>query len=824
MFFGPSSQNTSIKPNSPIMIKSYFLLAWRNLQKHKTSAAINVGGLALGLTTSILVLLYITNELGYDRSHRNIADLYLLMKNQQQADGISTGRSSAGPIGPALRATLPEVVNTSRVVRTGTVVRTGVTNNTGVNNNTSVNNAGTANNTDARQISMDGICADTGFFSMFTFTPLKGNPSLALRDPHSVILTESSAKKLFGTDEAMGKTLIMDDTAAVRVAAIVKDIPANSSIGFEYLRPMAAFEPQNPWLKKWDDNRIETWLQLKPGADLKTFDREATALLQTRGNDTTVSAFVMPMARLRLHSRFQNGKQTGGRIEEVALIMMLGFFVLFIACINFMNIATARSESRGREVGVRKLMGASRQQVMVQFFCEALTITFLSLLVGLLAAYTLVPVFNGYMNTDLRFDLSDWRIWIGVIGVGLLTGAIAGSYPALFLSRFVPAKVLKGSIAVGRKRALLRRILVTTQFWIAILFMIGTIVVWQEVHYIENRPLGYEQENLIDVHASAGLGANYQVFKDRVSALRGVKRISAGSDDLLNFGAGITGMDWPGKIPGHEISIMVTTVGYEWTKTTGLQLAEGRDFDRAYGTDTAACLVNEATVQRLGLKEPVLGQKLGGNPIIGVVKNFVYNNPSGIIAPMAIYLYKGAPDGNSHFFVRITNDEHWRQTIVEIGAITNKLDPKHGFDYSFTKENFQHRIQEFEAFGTLATIFGGMAIFLSCLGLLGLAGFVTERRAKEMSIRKVFGASVRQVLVLLSADFLRPVLIAFLLAIPVAAWAMHMWLDNIAYHTSLSWTVFAAAGVLALFIALATVGSLGFRTANTNPAKKLRNE
>jgi putative ABC transport system permease protein len=783
------------------MIKSYFLLAWRNLIKHKTSAAINIGGLALGLTTSILVLLFVIDEFGYDRFHRNIADLYLLMKNQQQADGVSTGRNSAGPMAGGLRVTLPEVVNAVRVAGTGTLART-----------------------PDKQVSMDGVYADAGFFSMMTFPSVEGNPGLALQDPHSIILTESAAKKLFGADKALGKTFVVDDSVPVRVAAVIRDIPVNSSIQFEYLRPFTAFEPQNSWLKKWDDNRIQTWLQLKPGADLATFGRKATALLQTRSNDTTVSTFAMPMAKLRLHSGFNNGKQSGGKIYLVALISILGFFVLVIACINFMNIATARSEMRGREVGVRKLMGASRKQIMVQFFCEALTITFLSLLVGILASYMVVPFFNRYMNANIRFDLLNWRVWTGVVCVGLTTGLIAGSYPALFLSKFVPAKVLKGTIAIGKNRALLRRVLVTSQFWVAILFIIGTIVVWQEIGYIESRPLGYDQENLVDVHASADLGANFAVFRDQLSQMRGVKGVSAGSDDLLNFGAGITGMDWPGKIPGHEISILVTSVGYDWVRTTGLQLAEGRDFDRAFGTDTAACLVNESTIQRLGLKEPVLGQKLGGSPIIGVVRNFVFNNPSGIIGPMAIYLYKGAPDGSSHFFVRIANDEHWRETIAGIGAVVKKLDPKHGFDYSFTKEDFQHRFEELTSDGVVATVFGGMAIFLSCLGLVGLAGFVVERRAKEMSIRKVFGASVRQVLILLSADFLRPVFIAFLLAVPLAAWALHLFLDNIAYHITLSWGVFAAAGLITLLIALVTVGSQGFKTANANPAKKLRNE
>jgi ABC-type antimicrobial peptide transport system permease subunit len=783
------------------MLKSYFKMAWRNLSKHKSSAVINIGGLALGLTTSILVVLFVADEFSYDRFHRNIADLYLLMKNQQQADGVSTNRTSAGPIGGALRATMPEVVNSARVAGTGAVARLG-----------------------DKQVQIDGVFADTGFFSMMSFPAVEGTPGLALQDPNSVILTESAAKKLFGAGKAMGKTFIVDDTVPVRVGAIVRDVPVNSTIHFEYLRPFGAFERQNSWLKKWDDNRIETWLQLKTGADLAAFDRKATALLQTRSNDTTVSTFAMPMARLRLHSGFNNGKQSGGKIYLVALIGILGFFVLIIACINFMNIATARSEVRGREVGVRKVLGASRKQVMLQFFCEALTITSLSLVAGIVASYLVVPLFNRYMNANIRFDWLNWRIWAGIGGVGLLTGIIAGSYPALYLSRFVPAKVLKGGAATGRGRALLRRVLVTSQFWVSILFIIGTIVVWQEIRYIETRPLGYDQENLVDVHASADLGARYSLLTHQLGQLRRVRSISAGSDNLLNFGSGVTGMDWPGKIPGHEISILVTSVGYDWIKTTGLKLAEGRDFDPAFGTDTAGCLVNESTVQRLGLREPILGQKLGGSPIIGVVRNFVFNNPSGIIAPMAIYLYKGAPGGNSHFFIRIVNDAHWRETIAAIGAVVKKLDPKHGFDFTFTREEYQQRFDELTSYGIVATIFGGMAIFISCLGLVGLAAFVIERRAKEMSIRKVFGASVRQVLLLLSADFLRPVFLAFLLAVPVAVWATRLWLDNIAYHISLGWGVFAAAGVISLLIAMATVGIQGLKTANANPVTKLRNE
>ena len=781
------------------MIKNYILLAWRNLLRHRSSAMINIGGLALGLTTSILVVLFIVSEFGYDSFHRHIDQLYVLMKNQKVADGISTGGSSAGPMAGALRSELPEVMNVARETGTWTTARVG-----------------------DKQVELEGIYTDTGFFDMMSFPAVEGNPGSALRDPQAAILTENAAKKLFGNGPALGKTFL-DDTVPVRVGAVIRDVPSNSSIQFEYIRPFAVFESHNPWLRKWDDNRIHTWLQLKTGADIDAINRKATAMLQMRSHDTTVTTFVWPMARLRLHSHFENGKPSGGKIDVVVMIVVLGFLVLVIACINFMNMATARSEIRAREVGVRKVMGATRRQVMTQFFCEALTITFCSMVVGVLVARMVLSPFNDLMGTHLRFDGFDWRAWAGIIGVGLVTGFIAGSYPALFLSRFMPAKVLKGEMTMGRKRTFFRRALVTTQFWIAILFIITTIVSWKQIQYVKDRPIGYDQENLIDIHASADLGANYQLFADRVGRLPGVMSVSSGSDDLVNFNGGVTGMDWPGKVPGREISILVTTVGYNWVKTAGLALAEGRDFDPAYGTDTSGCLVNASTVTRLGLREPVLGQRLGGSPIIGVVKNFVANNPSGMIAPMAIYLYKGAP-GSGHFFVRIANNDRWRQTIADIGSVAKTLDPRHGFDFRFTKEEYQQRFREFNNYGTLSTVFGGLAIFIAALGLLGLAGFVSERRAREMSIRKVFGASVSQVLLLLSADFLRPVFIALVLAVPVAAWVTRDWLNKITYHVSLSWTVFAIGGLLTLVIAVATVGWQGMRTAGENPVKRLRNE
>lgn len=505
----------------------------------------------------------------------------------------------------------------------------------------------------------------------------------------------------------------------------------------------------------------------------------------------------------------------------VGLLAILGLFILVIACINFMNIATARSEYRAREVGVRKVIGAARKQLIFQFLSEALLTSFLALMLAIILSHLVLPAFNQYAEKNISFDLWDWRIWALLFGMGLFTGLLAGSYPAFFLSNFKTVNVLKGVMSRGKGGAKLRRVLVTVQFFISIFLVIGTIVIFTQINYVRNRPIGYDQQNLIDIDATGDLAGKFEVFKNELSKIPNVKEVSAGSDNLLQFGAGITGMDWPGKLPGQEISILVSDVQYNWIKTAGLKLLEGRDFSPSFGTDTSACLINETTVQKLRLKDPVTGQKLGGKIIIGVFHNFVFNNPSGIIAPMAVYLNTGSLN---HFFVRIHNDNDWVQTLAKIKQVAKKINPNFPFDFSFTKEGYQKRFEEFASFGFMAIVFGGMAIFISCLGLFGLSAFLAERRSKEMSIRKVLGASTGSVWFLLSKDFLKPVFIAFLIVAPLATWVMQTMLSRITYHTQMSWWMFAVAGLLAVFIALLTVSYQGIRAALESPSIKLRSE
>ena len=774
-------------------------MAWRSLVKNKLSSFINIGGLAVGLATSIIILLLVADEFSYDKFHVNLPNLFLLMNNQQHADGISTGSSTAGPVAAAMRNEMPETKYAARVAYFGgELIRVG-----------------------DKPMYESGIYAEPDLFNMMSFPAVEGNPVQTLQDASSVVITASTAKKLFGNENAMGKMIVFKNVHTFKVGAVVKDIPSNSSVRFNMVLPFRFFETGNRWLNKWDDNRINTWVQLQPGVNIPAFNTKLTKLLQTRSNDTTVDMFVYPMAKKRLYDNFSNGKPSGGRIYVVAVLAVLGFFILLIACVNFMNLATARSEHRAREVGVRKVLGASRKLIIFQFFSEALLMTFIALLLAVLLAQLALPSFNQFAEKDLHFNFSHASLWLLLIGTGLFTGLVAGSYPAIFLSRFRAVRVLKGIAGNGKKGGRLRSVLVTFQFAFSIFLIAGTIVIFTQIEYVRNRPIGYDQENLIEIAATGDLPGKFGVFKDEMAKIPGVKNVSAGSDNILQFGGSVTGMDWPGKTPGQELGVIVTTVQYDWTKTTGVKIIEGRDFSAAFGTDTAACLINQTAVEKMGLKEPVVGMMIGGKRVIGVFQKFVFNNPSGIIAPMAVYLNTGYL---SHFFVRIENNGQWRQTIGEIKQVAKKINPAYPFEYSFTKEDYQKRFEEFASFGWLAALFGGMAIFISCLGLFGLSAFVAEKRSKEMSIRKILGASLQNVWFSLSRDFLRPVFIAFLIVTPVAVWSLQVLLSNIPYHINVSWWMFGFAGLLAVIIALITVSYQGIKTAFENPVSNLRNE
>ena len=779
------------------MLKSYFKMAWRSLLKNKVSSIINISGLAVGLATGIIILLVIVDEFSYDHFNKNLSDARLLMKNEIMPDNVNTTETTPGQLAAAVRTEIPEVKYAARFCYGGDAL-------IGYNNKT---------------IYLQSIYTEPDFFNIMTLPAIQGNPVEALQEPGSVVLTESAAKKIFGNENPIGKTITQNVAHVLKVAAIIKDVPQNSSNRFEMALSFHLFEPENEWLKKWDDNRILTWIQVKPHTNEVALNAKLKKLFLQKQNEN-IELFAYPFAKMNLYSRFRNGKPVGGLIDLMMLLAAIAAFVLLIACINFMNLATARSEKRAREVGVHKVMGASRKLLILQFMGEALLLSLLALVIGALLANILLPLFMQLSGKHFTPDYYNWRIWALMIALGLITGIVAGSYPAFYLSRFQPVKVLKKLMTQGKGGGVFRKSLVTFQFMISIFLIIGTIVIFKQIEYVQSRPIGYSQENLIDIPAKGEMRERIDLVKNELLRINGVKSVTAASDNLIGFGGSFNGLEWPGKRPDEDFRIISTQVQYDWIKTTGLQLTAGRDFSRDYGADSLSCLINEEAAKRMHLQNPI-GTKLGSNTVVGVVKNFVFNNPTGIIGPMIIYHSKS---GLSHFLVRINNDNKWRQRIAEIEKTMKRINPNFPFEFSFTKDDYQQNFRNIRSIALMTNSFGIMAIFISCLGLFGLSAFLAERRRKEISVRKVLGASVSGLWYSLSKSFVKPVIIAFVLSAPLAGWIMQKVLDSMEYHTRLSWWMFGASGIGAILIAIGTVSFHSLRAAQANPVTALQSE
>lgn len=799
-FFRPNTMRKKTMSSPMVtadMIRNYLTIAWRNLFIHRLYSFLNITGLAVGLACGILLLLWLTHKLSYDKFHKNLPGIHLMMKNQMLGGEIRTGDATPAPLSAALREQFPEISYAGCTGGRGEKLF----------------------NLGEESTYASGIYAEPDVFNIMTFPAVAGNPVEALHDPGSLVISESTARKWFGEADPLGKTVRLNNTHDLQVAAIIRDVPSNSTIRFDVVLPFRLLEQEQKL--KWDNYSFMTWIMLQPNTGQEALNDKVKDLLSTK-SDEQVELFAYPFADYHLFSSFKNGKpNNNGNIAMVIVLGSLCFFIVLIACINFMNLATARSERRAREVGVRKVMGARRRIIIGQFLSEAMVMTFLSLGLSVLIVNLVLPAYNQLIQLDLELNFSDWQIWSMLLGLGLITGLVAGSYPAFFLSAFQPVRVLKGVIVTGRKAAWLRKGLVSFQFFISIFFIITTIVVYTQLEHIRNRPLGYDQENLIEITAQGDMSQRFDLVKHDLLQLPGVSSVSAGTDNLVWMGGGLTGFQWPGKAPGQDFNLTATWVNYDWVETAGLSLVEGRDFSPAYRSDASACLLNEAAVERMGLSDPI-GTVVGeNNTVIGVVQDFIYNRPTTDPQPMVVFLRQ---DNLNHFFVRFRNDQQWQQRLAQIEQIVKTHNPDYPFNFHFTKDEYQHNFDEIQSSGQIATLFSGLAIFIACLGLVGLSAFVAEQRRKEIGIRKVLGATVPHISFSLSRDFFQPVVWAFVLAAPVAGWAMQQMLEGIDYRIELSWWMFSLAGVLALIIAMLTVGFQSVKAALANPVDSLRNE
>ena len=792
------------------MLKNYFKIALRNLRKHRGYTVINVAGLGIGLASCVLIFLYVQDELSYDRFHANAERIVRVAVDDIDANGnVSSFARVGAPWGPALVQDFPEVEMSVRFRFVGNVLfRRG----------------------DARVYEGDGLYADPAVFDIFTLPFIQGNPETALAEPDALVLTETLAQKYFGDAAPLGQTLTIEG-AEVTITGVVEDMPGNSHFSFSFLRPFAVHAAARPdWMDNWGRFNYHVYLLLRDAAAAETLQGKLPAFLQRHLDEVTAATttvVLQPLTRIHLYSHRSREFEANGSMTTVYILSAIALFILLIACINFMNLATARSASRAKEVGLRKVVGAHRRQLVGQFLGEATLVSFLALVVGLALVELLLPAFNTLTGKTLATHYTeDAGLLTGLLLLGLIVGGLAGSYPALYLSAFRPASVLKGGLPRGTRAARLRKSLVVAQFTISIVLLIGVGVVFEQLGFIQSKNLGFNKEQVVMIPMRDNtVRQNYETMKTAFVQHPSVLKAAASSGSLGGGDWGIS-IRAEGAADEETLSTRMLCLDYDYLETMEMDLVAGRNLSEAFPSDTeGAFLINETLAQQLGWDDP-LGRRLqvGGDwrkgAVVGVVKDFNFRSLHEAVDPMVMFF---VPDNMLIFSVRI-HAENAGAALDHLRTTWEQFAPERPFVYSFLDESFAQQYEADEQLGEVFGYFALLAVVIACLGLFGLASFTAEQRTKEIGIRKVLGASVAGIVLLLSKDFARLMGLALVLAAPLAYVLMTRWLESFAYRVDLSWQIFLGAGVLALAIAMATVSYQAIRAAVSDPVTALRYE
>jgi putative ABC transport system permease protein len=787
------------------VIKNYFKVAIRNLVRNKFFSIINITGLAVGMASAILILLWIENELSYDRFHSKKDRLYQAW-NRSTFDGTLQCWSTTPKIlGPTLQKDYPEIEEVTRVDWPSNYLFA----------------------LGEKRLSVQGTMVDPGFLTMFDFPLIKGNPKTALNGVYSIVLTEKLVKKLFGNEEPMGKVIKLDNADNFTVTGILKDFPNNTKFqSLEYLLPWEYLKKKGRDDDNWDNNSTNNYILLKPATKVASVEDKIRNITidHTKGREN-IEVFLHPITKWRLYSKFENGKNTGGRIEVVRLFGIIASLILLIACINFMNLSTARSEKRAKEVGIRKVVGAEKRFLVGQFLGESVLLSLMAGIIAIGIVQLSIGGFNALTDKQLFIDYGNIYFWVSAIAFVLFTGIIAGSYPAFFLSSFKPIKVLKGTFKAAHALVTPRKVLVVIQFTFAIALIICTIIVMQQIEYAQDRATGYDRGNLVYHFLEGDIEKNYSLIKNELLTSSAAVAVTKTSAPLTQGWSDSWGFEWKGKDPSSRIDFDRFCTDGNLANTAGLQIVQGRDINlEQFPTDSTAVILNESAVKIMGFTSP-LGQIVKDNGIdwhvVAVIKDFILQSPYSPTKPMVIEGPKGWFNV-IHFKLNPQNPTAKNLQLAE--GIFKKYNPEYPFQYHFVDEEYAKKFQDEQRTGTLACLFAGLTIFISCLGLFGLATYMAENRIKEIGVRKVLGASVANITRLLSKDFLKLVVIALLIAIPIAWWAMYSWLQDFPYRVTIQWWVFVTAGVLSLLIALLTVSYQSIRAGLANPVKSLRTE
>lgn len=794
------------------MIKHYLLLFIRNFNRQRGTFLINFVGLTCGLTCTLFFYLWVADELSMDTFHKNDDRLFQVMEKQHLDNSISVGEGTPDLLAETLEDEMPEIeyaIGATPSKWFGDFVLK-------------------AENSD-KIYKEKGQFVGKEFFKMFSFELLHGNKDQVLEDKSSIVISENLALRLFGsTEDAIGKTLswnLMQFNDDCIITGVFKDLPQNSTEEFDFLITYESWKEITLMIRDmhWDNHGPQTYILLKENVDAAAFNEKIKDFIKTKLPTSNVTLFLKPYSEKYLYGSYENGKQAGGRIEYVRLFTLIALFILAIACINFMNLSTAKASTRLKEIGVRKTIGASRGSLIIQFISEAIFISMISIMISLVLVEILLPFFNNLTGKelDLKFD---YLLIISILSLSILSGLAAGSYPAMYLSGFKPAVVLKGKLNASTGEGWARKGLVIFQFSLSIIMIISVIVIYKQIQYVQNKNLGYEKENVIFFPKEGAVATNYKTFLSQLKEIPGVKNASATQHSIMEEPSTTWGVEWVGKDPDAVVEFENYTVEYDFIETLGIDIKEGRSFNEQYATDFEAIIFNEKAIEIMGIEDPI-GKAVnlwgGDRKIIGVVKDFHFESLHKDVKPLFFKLTR--PDQARNVIVRIEQGKV-KQTLAAIGDFYKDINPGYNFNYVFLDQKYEAQYITETRVGKLSRIFAGLAILISCLGLFGLASFTAERKIKEIGIRKVLGSGDWNIVKLLSASFTKFVLIAILIAIPVSYLMLESWINDFAYRIELEPWYFIVSGFAALLVAWLTVGGIAFKASKLNPVNCLKTE
>jgi putative ABC transport system permease protein len=786
------------------MIKSYFKAAWRNMTRNKLTGFINVFGLAIGLSCSLFIWLWVSDELSYNRFLSGVNNIYEVHVNAPFNGDTITMTASPGPMGEAIQNNIPQIEQATKMTYSRDVLFT----------------------VGDKAMKEKGTFATAGFFKVFPFKTIDGNPDQAIASIDQIVITKKIAEKYFNTPEAVGKTIRVDNNKDYRIGAVIEDIPHNSTIQFDWMINFK--EQEEDWMKTWGNISFFTYVRLKPHADLVNTARSLRSIYPKfapegfRPNYPTLQA----IRDVYLYADYKNGKPTGsGRIEYIRIFAAVAIFILLIACMNFMNLATARASLRAKEIGIRKVVGARKTSLVGQFMTESLLTCLVATLLAIAITSLLLPAFNHLFDKQIQLNLFQPSLWYSIIVLVIVTSIIAGSYPSLFLASFKPLRILKGNIVTQSGNvASVRKGLVIVQFALSTFLIVGMLAVSKQVNYIQHKNLGFDKEHVIYLPLDGDLYKKMDAYQNELNKLRNVEASDPINQLPMDLNSTSGDLSWPGKPANLQTEVVATWTGYGFTKTLGISMAVGRDFSKDYPGDSLSYVINESAAKMMGMQNNAVGNHVefwnGKGTIIGVMKDFHIASLHTSIKPLILCL---APSNTSYMMIRLHAGQT-KEALAAIDRITRNFNPAYPFEYHFADETYDQMYKSEMQVSALVKYFGLLAVLISCLGLFAIVAFSAERRTKEIGIRKVLGSSVIGIVRLLSMESLKIIIISMAIAFPLAYWAVNEWLKSFAYKSAGGVWIFIITALLMLIVSCITICFQAIKAAMANPVKSLRTE